>query len=507
MGDVESCNITITDQADIESGSLSSCADDETLAISIRNATGVLNFTALTTASLIDVAYSPQLQILDFPHLKSLQFLTANEATNLSSILLRRLSSPAPEIYPNGDYSLGAVYINITGSPSLTDLDVQDAAGLHGLALREVPGLSNPNITSVVILESSSCLNLPALRSVRNLHLTGSNVENCFVLVKLSSVLNFTLTSIGPSEVTFGQTALSVTDTLVLESSVIDASASHFNTLEVGPVASVGSNAFVTSNANVHINFDNLNSVKGNLSINNNQNCTFNFDHLGEVDSLLLMDNPNTPLPSFPSLLRANNIHLRGYIDAANIFPALVTVSNTVTIEAWNDDFNCSKLVSQYQEGTIHKLSCNGTDNVTQTTGGGPPSSPSTPASENGLTQGAKAGIGVGVTVSVLGAAIAIIWLILRFNIQRKGLSHRGSTPPPVEIRDAAATIRESGGQGNIQEKEGNQAHEVEGQMPIHQVEGRMIVQENPGDEIYELPSAYTELHGNSMRRTKKGVQ
>lgn len=275
----------------------------------------MLNFTNLTNTYLIDVADSSRLQVLDFPQLQTLGFLAANGATNLSSISLNQVSSPPPEIYPNGDYSLGAVYLNITGSPSLMELDLQDAAGLHGLILKDVSSLSwdNPNITSVVILESSTCLRLSALASVRNLHLTGSNIQDCFVLPKLESVLNFTMTSIGPYEISFGQTPLTVTDTLILESSMVDPDY-VYHTVEAGPVASVGGNAFVTSNANAHINFDSLGSVKGNLSISNNRNCSFNFDHLGDVDSLLLTDNLNTPVPSFPSLLRANNIHVRGYI-------------------------------------------------------------------------------------------------------------------------------------------------------------------------------------------------
>jgi hypothetical protein len=164
-------------------------------------------------------------------------------------------------------------------------------------------------------------------------------------------------------------------------------------------------------------------------------------------------------------------------------------VSGTVTIEAWNANFNCSRLVSQRQEGTINNLSCNGTDNATQAIiSAGPTPSP---LSDDSLTQGAKAGIGVGVAVVALGSIIVIVWLILRFKIQRKGLSRRGSTPPPAE--------EEPGSRGTVQDKLGGQVHEAEGLMPVHQAEGRMIVQENPGNEIYEL---HTEQPGFVMLRT-----
>ncbi|KAI0481805.1 hypothetical protein F4859DRAFT_529557 [Xylaria cf. heliscus] len=333
---------------------------------------------------------------------------------------------------------MGGVYINITESPSLTELVVQDATGLHGLVLRGVPYLSwsNHHTASVVILESNTCLDLPALESVRNLHLTGTDIVTCDVLVKLTSVLNLTLTG--------------------------------SDTLEAGPVASVGGNAFITSNANVHIDIDNLHSVKGNLSINNNQNCTFTLDHLVEVGSLLVIDNPNTRLPSFPSLLRAKNIHLREYIGDSNIFPALVRVSDTVTIEPWNDDFDCTKLISQQQEGSINNLSCNGNDDGNLGTVGVPIG--------NGLTQGAEVSIGIGVTVSILAATIAIVWLLLRFNIQRKRLSQESAMPLLFESRDITDTVQESGGQGTIQEIPGDPAHEAEGQMPMHEVEGQMIL-------------------------------
>ncbi|KAI1170848.1 hypothetical protein F4777DRAFT_92049 [Nemania sp. FL0916] len=82
--------------------------------------------------------------------------------------------------------------------------------------------------------------------------------------------------------------------------------------------------------------------------------------------TLSVTDNADTTIPWFPALERANDIHLRGNIDKSvgpNIFPSLKAVPGTVTIEAWNSDFNCSKLVSQVQDSIIQHLVCNGTDN------------------------------------------------------------------------------------------------------------------------------------------------
>ncbi|KAI0412922.1 hypothetical protein F5X98DRAFT_379268 [Xylaria grammica] len=390
--------------------------------------------------------------------------------------------------------------INITGCPSLGEIGLQAATGLHVLELRDVPPWSNPNITSVVMLETNSCMRLSSLGSVRNLHLIGKNIQNCFLFPSLTSVFNFTLTNISPLEISWGQEALTITDTLALESSVVAPSAYDL-TLKLSPIVSVGSNAFVTLNENVHIELGNLASVKGDLSIHNNRNCTFDFDHLTEVGNLLLVDNQDTPLPSFPSLARVNTIHLRGHIDKTNIFPALTSVSDTVTIEAWNDDFNCAKLVSQHLEGTIPNLICNGTNNGTKTSGGGPASWPFLPPPAYSLSEGAKAGIGVGGIAGVLGAVIAIIWLVLRFKIQLKELSQKDLALRPVEGEDAAC-IQGPESRGIVQEMPYDPVYELEGRVQAHLADGRMVALENPGDEIHELPPTVAELPSTPALRT-----
>lgn len=71
-----------------------------------------------------------------------------------------------------------------------------------------------------------------------------------------------------------------------------------------------------------------------------------------------------------------------------NIFPVLTLARGTVVVEAWNDDFNCSVLVSLKNNNKINNLVCNGTYN-------GTPIPSMSPSGHDGLSAGAKAGIGV----------------------------------------------------------------------------------------------------------------
>ncbi|KAI1171141.1 hypothetical protein F4777DRAFT_70207 [Nemania sp. FL0916] len=469
MDSIEGCNITITDQTDIERGPFSSCPNHRSLYIRVRDATETLNFKSLDTAGVIDVSQSPQLQVLDFPQLKHLEALIIKEATALSKILLGQLTSSPPSI-DDGGFSLnGADHLaNVTG---LHLFELQDVA---------LPSWWNSNITSVVGIESDTCVAFPALERTRNIHLIGTVSANCQLLTNLVSVYNFTLTGISPDEITFGRAALNILDTLVLESSIVNTTY-YSHTIGLGPITSVGSNAFITSNENAHIDLYSLNSIRGNLSISENRNCEFNFDHLMEAGNLLLLDNQGTSLPSFPSLARANNIHLRGQIDHFNMFPALTSVSGAVIVEPWNSNFNCSQLVSQYDKGVIGALRCNGTNNETQTITGSKITS-----------QGAKISIGVGATILVLATAKVCAWLFLYIKTRLKYLSHKGYTPLHHEQRNMI-DLEEFDNRDVSQELPDDQVYEAgesESEL-IHQLDGTMIIQEIPGHDVaYELPSS-----------------
>jgi hypothetical protein len=114
-----------------------------------------------------------------------------------------------------------------------------------------------------------------------------------------------------------------------------------------------------------------------------------------------------------------------------NILPSLKFVSGSVTIEPWNSDINCSKLVSQSRDNIIATLYCNGTDSVTAS------SSPTTSASPNtssrGLSEGGWAGIGTSIGAIVIGAIITIVWLYLR---------HRRDQAPAADATTAEAEVK-----------------------------------------------------------------
>ncbi|KAI1812629.1 hypothetical protein GGS20DRAFT_599900 [Poronia punctata] len=491
----EPCEITITNQDDIESANFT-CSNGGPYGpyppnIFIRDATGVLNFTQLESASGIFVTDSPQLLELYFPQLKSVEALNTTGSAALTGLYLPQMSSPSIDIDPHGDsYSLGSAYIIITGSPDLVNFDIPDTIGLSQLTLHGTPDWKISNLDSVYELESDACLSLPALETAGSLHLIGGDGStSCFTLEKLKAVTQFNLTGIQPSEILFGTTPMTIGQMLTIESSVPNGYNDYewLPTIAAGPIEKVDGSVLVRSNANVQIDFDSLSQVNVNLSITDNRNCTFKLNHLTDVGNLEVKDNSNTTLPSFPSLQRAESIHLRGHIKDINLFPELTHVANKVTVEASNDDFNCSDLLARSKGLTNEDLICSGgRDNVSGTTNGTPSSSPSSPptsSTHSNLSPGAKAGIGVASAVVALCAAAVIVWFILRLRLRRKALSE-GS---PLQIEK----IDDSGGQSSgIQENSGDDAtREVEGSALPHQLEGQMVIQENPGSEIHELPA------------------
>ena len=156
----------------------------------------------------------------------------------------------------------------------------------------------------------------------------------------------------------------------------------------------------------------------------------------------------------------------------SNIFPSLKRVTGTVTIEPWNEDFNCSKLVRMQQEGIINELRCNGTDNGTVS------DNPDRPANNTvsdindsnvsidrapaagetrTLSSGAWAGIGVALGLVVAGIVGAIVWFLLRKRLAAQPM------PPAVPQADSnddtgkaqldGTAIGELGGKTLIREK------------------------------------------------------
>ncbi|KAI8625999.1 hypothetical protein F5Y19DRAFT_479079 [Xylariaceae sp. FL1651] len=157
-------------------------------------------------------------------------------------------------------------------------------------------------------------------------------------------------------------------------------------------VQSVGGDLVLSEVPNATVIFSDLMSVGSRLAINSSPNSTFAFGNLTAVGSIEMESNANSPLPGgFRSLEFADTIHLNGHIDTSttgNLFPSLRQVRGSVIIEAWNSDFNCSRLVSQQRDGSITHLYCNGTDNGNSTT-----ISANRAQSHDGLSRGAWAGM------------------------------------------------------------------------------------------------------------------
>lgn len=177
-----------------------------------------------------------------------------------------------------------------------------------------------------------------------------------------------------------------------------------------------------------------------------------------------------------------------------NIFPNLVFVRGNVTVEAWNTDFNCSKLVSQWNDGVIHNLFCNGTGgtststlNPTNTSTSNPTTntSPSDPSDSAPLSTGAFAGIGVGSGLFVLLLIAIIIWLVLHYRRQLQSLK-----------REHAQTLLvDHLGHHQISDRP-----DVSG---IHEVDGRGIIREMPHDPVIpELSDSGPEFSTSPMRNS-----
>ncbi|KAI0195925.1 hypothetical protein F4808DRAFT_440334 [Astrocystis sublimbata] len=184
-------------------------------------------------------------------------------------------------------------------------------------------------------------------------------------------------------------------------------------------VVSIGKDLVISAIFNATLTMPILTSVANQLLIQDSNNCTFAFAQLTNAKDILMENNVNSPLPGdFRNLEFADSIHLRGYVDTSlsgNIFPSLKLVRESVTIEAWNADFNCSKLVSQQRQGIINHLYCNGTDNGNTTTSSSTPPPSNNPNTSPDLSTGAWAGIGVGIAVFVLGVIGLVTWTILHF--------------------------------------------------------------------------------------------
>ncbi|KAI0411445.1 hypothetical protein F5X98DRAFT_380758 [Xylaria grammica] len=452
--------INISSQEDTEDDAFSACTGDQGFnGLVIKTEAEGLGFANFTGGFNISVTASPQLQILSFPDLAALEKLIVADTPALTQISLPELRAEAETLVYPVTYTF-TPSISISNALQFGGLSLPALTELGDLVIRHVPrrqltsgGLRN--ITTARSITSDNTLEYPSLTSVGTLRLTG--YEDCgYFLPNLSSVGDFTFTNALGSRL---QTStLSVTGSFTLDTSPYPRAANETkfefpppspdvfdaNAIDIRNLTSVGANATIESNTNAQIDLSALAAVGGALSITNNTNCSVDLTKLSQAGTLSIIDNVDSTIPRLFNLERADSIHLRGHIDTSsgpNILPSLTFVSGTVTIESWNADFNCSRLVSQQQQGLINNLSCNGTDNGT-TTSAPPPSSPSTPASSStGLSTGAWAGIGVGIGLAVIGGLGG--WLFLYFRRRFAALEASASASPlrpPSRPRSPPAT-------------------------------------------------------------------
>ncbi|KAI0548092.1 hypothetical protein F4679DRAFT_332726 [Xylaria curta] len=492
-------NITITSQADIDEN-----ADHVFNNIDIMNAQGILEFGKLTAANSVYVHDSPHLHDLRFPVLSSLVELAIENATALKNVSLPDLEAVGVTPLGNGGFTTDlndsprgvSMSLRITGAPALSNLTFAETTGFYALTLADVDNLRFFNgdilsdgflvLTSIWRLSVDGCFNFQSLAVAAVLDIVG-RTDCTYGLEFLTSVIDLKLIGTGESYLPF-QAPLRVNGSLIADSLTIAPGAwNNPRPAAVGLISAIGEDANISSSSNVDLSLNSLATVGGSLFIYNNTNCTFSFGNLTQAVSLSMTDNEDSFLPWFPLLRQAVNIHMRGFINTSSLFPALSLVSDTVVIEPWNDDFNCSELVKQWERGIIHNLFCNGTNNVTK-------EMTNSMDGHSRLSTGAWAGIGVSIGVVVLVGVSLIVWLCFRFRhwlekladgmkilhqLSRDKSSDEGVDIPPNN------GIYEVDGRGILREKPDDH---------IPEAGGHGVLAERPDNHIRELPVPPTEL-------------
>ncbi|KAK6949027.1 hypothetical protein Daesc_009099 [Daldinia eschscholtzii] len=512
--------IYIKNQVDIDNGNYN-CGDSGLESIYLINASGDLTFPGFVSARYLQIEDSPDLQSVTFPDLRRLSRLQIKNAHSLYKVSLPSMG-PEDGYGVMGDpntFLVNTIDLSIEDAPSLTTTNLGQLESFKAVTYDSDNYFSNhgpgafDNITAVWNLTIDACVNFVSLERADRVQIAGDGDRSCQMdFSKLSSVNNMTLHSV---PVLFMGGAVTVNESLVVESWDPSISESpgpkyirHFTT--------VGSDLRASANSQTELTFTDLQRVGGDLVIYNNKNSTLSFDQLTEAGTISIVDNADTILPWFPRLQRADSIHLRGYIDTSmgqNLFPVLSIVPGNVTIEAWNADFNCSKLVDQFRDNIIANLKCNGTNNATGTAAG-PITNPviTQENQSSGLSAGAWAGIGVGIAIFVLGVVIGVVWLLLRLRRLRKELMERIKEQETNQLqrwdslemrskRPNLDVLCESDGTGIIREK-------PDDHVPPDRI--KTVVAKHPDGYVRELPVTVPlppELTGSpDMEREQRGL-
>ncbi|KAI0205091.1 hypothetical protein F4808DRAFT_473200 [Astrocystis sublimbata] len=471
-------------QYEIEGYSASAFSNTQ---INIIGATGTINFTMLRHLTSMSVFHSPELKVLSLPQLVYLRSLDMSNVTSLTTLSIPQLDEGSYVFEARYDSYSGVdptLNLNITNAPALTTINLPKSNTLGNLSLFGIyQQLDTFDITTIFSINTDSCVDFSRAKNVHNIYFhEPSEFQPGYIcnvgLYNLTSVGRLTMDNSPAACSSFG-TFLS-TSTIQVNDSVILANANDraFTTqYEFDRIETIHSDLNVTSFSNLQVTFDGLTEVGATLSLFNNTNCTFTFDQVSSAVDLIMVDNVDTMLPLFPKLQNVDNIHIRGNIDMStgpNIFPALMLARGNVTIEAWNEDFNCSKLVSQWNDGLIHQLTCNGTSNGTSNA---PP--PSVGSGLFGI--GALAGIGVGSGLFGIGLIVGVAWLFLhhKYRLDKLELAQQHQQ-----------TIRTN------QNSKKSIAPDISG---LYETSGIGIIREKPDNPLAELPVPAVELPINNQ--------
>ncbi|KAI0023646.1 hypothetical protein F4780DRAFT_59379 [Xylariomycetidae sp. FL0641] len=319
---------------------------------------------------------SPLLEKLIFPDLTFIYILDIEQVPNLARLSLPQLETTGPTYDDTGaPASVGnasAPDIVFNGTPQLADIQFKNAMGFGSLAILD-PGsgeypavdpispflymlpVNFPNLTSLAWYESNPCSDLLFVRSIENMVLRLDPAVVCSISFgALEWVRQLILEGqLGPApdrnSVLGGFDGEQVRVNDALKISFINASDNPLSSPFVFTSPPSINCVDIHSVINAAFTIPNLIEVRESFDFYTNSASGFNVSGITSVGNMSMIDNPETPMPVFERLERADNIHLRGHMDMSlgfNLFPSLKFVSGNVTVEAWNDDFDCSKLVS-----------------------------------------------------------------------------------------------------------------------------------------------------------------
>ncbi|KAI0394437.1 hypothetical protein F5Y17DRAFT_475693 [Xylariaceae sp. FL0594] len=456
--------VNITRQADIDAAitEYPGCWDQ----LNIYEAEGSLDFKNVSQVPKIDVSMSPNLTSLAFPELQQMIWFEVRHAEKLFNISMPRLGQlvlnftitdtpTLQQIHSGIDVVIVTLILRNLGPPTLST-SYHGMTGVADLVI-DTPKLYFPDVGLLGNLtyyqrSDFAALHLPgqfqSVRSLAYLKILGDTQPSQSTIPTIAPQFpeyyingSLTLQNLHYSD----QPEISSQDSTSPNSSFGGSGGAWgWTSPDLTSVTHIKEKASIASNSFTRVHLSSLQSVGGDVDIVNNTSCSFSLDQLSNAGSIRMIDNPGSSIPSLRRLEQADSIHIRGYINTTsgpNIFPSLKFVPGSVIIEPWNDDFSCSKLVAQFHDNIIASLSCNGTDNATSTATTTSPTSSSNGPPSARLSEGQWAGIGIGAGILVLGAIIAITWLVSR---RRRGSGN--ATDVPTQAKEEEEEVKPPAG-------------------------------------------------------------